>query len=339
MLKREDNLKNREEDLTFVSETVKAFPTQYYIAVSVACDIQCPYCPRQYYKEETARRAGFMDFEKFKKAAPYLRYADYAGFFGLGEPFLNKRFFDFIAEAKSYGAYAATSTHGLSLTAENAEKIIELKMDEIAVSIDSPKRKTFEFLRHGAHFKTIVKNVKYLSKLKEKLKSKTPAIHIASTISSHNVKHIPDMVKFARDLGASRLVFTNLIIVDPENEKLSVAGSELLNSKIEKAMKIGKKIGLEILYFPQNPFPWVKKEREFPAGARFGCLEAWRTLAIEKDGSVRPCCYLEENFGNVFTDDIADIINNEQFKKLRRGFIEKELHPTCRSCANLQVIT
>lgn len=335
----EENKILQKEDLSFSSEIIKAFPTQFYLAVSVVCDIRCPYCPRQYYIEDVKERAGLMDFDNFLKVAPYLKYADYAGFFGLGEPFLNKRFFDFIGEAKKFGAYAATSTHGVSLTPDTCNKLLEVGIDEIAVSIDSPKRKTFEYLRMGADFHAVRKNVLYLNKLKQERNLKKPYIHIAAAISRFNVKQMTDMVYLAKELGAVRIVFTDLIIVNKENHNISVAGHPIFLNKLEKSKKIGKKIGIEVLYFPQNPFPYQKQQkRDFKGDEKFGCYEAWRTLVIERNGVVRPCCYLEEEFGNVFETPIEDIINNDAFKHLRNSFITRNLHPTCQSCANLQII-
>ncbi len=339
MRTREENKILQKEDLTFLSETVKAYPMNYYIAVSVVCDIRCPFCPRQFYKDVVRQNSGLMDYEKFLNFAPYLKYADYAGFFGLGEPFLNKKFFNFISEAKKYGAYAATSTHGLSLTTEVCEKIIDVSLDEIAVSFDSPKKNTFEFLRKGADFAVVKRNVKYLTSLKKQKNSDKPAIHIAAAVSKYNIKHISDMISFAKDIGGSRIVFTNLIIVDEKNESLSVAGTPEFKDKIEKAKKQGEKIGIEVLHFPQNPFPYKKQERTFSGKERFGCYEAWRTFAVERNGMVRPCCYLEADFGNAFEQSIDEIMNNESFRKLRRSFIDKNLNPTCRSCENLQIIT
>lgn len=333
----EENKKLQEQDLTFTSEIVKAFPTQYYLAVSVVCDIRCPYCPRQYYMDELKQKTGIMDFDCFMNVAPYLRYAQYAGFFGLGEPFLNKRFFDFVKEAKAFNAYTATSTHGMSLKPEVCEQLVDLPLDEIAISLDTHKRGTFEYLREGAKYKVVRNNILYLSELKNKKGLSKPVIHIAAAISKFNVKHMKGMVKYSKKLGAVKVVFTNLIIVDKKNKDISVYGTPLFQKNLEKARALGEKIGIEVSYFPQHPFPWEKKERIFKGNEKFGCLEAWRTLAIERDGIVRPCCYLEESFGNAFKEPIADIINNEKFTNLRKGFVTGNLHPVCKSCENLQI--
>jgi MoaA/NifB/PqqE/SkfB family radical SAM enzyme len=326
-------------DASFLSEKALAFPTHYYVAVSVLCDLRCPYCPRQFYKDDIDH--GLMDFAAFKRVAPYLGYANYAGFFGLGEPFLNPRFLDFLVLGKSYGAYVATSTHGMSLMPEVAEKLVAMCMDEIAVSIDGPNRRVFEFLREGANFDQVLNNVRHLNSLKRKKKTNKPAVFIAVVVSVHNVKYLPAMVKLAKELEAERVVVTDLIIVDKKNVGLSVYGTRQFERALRKAKKLGDQLDIEVVYFHQNPFPWKPLEPS-PApveGVRFGCHEAWRSYIIEKNGDMKPCCYIDDVFGNCFEQSFSDILNNEKIAALRRSLMQGQPIPCCANCGNLVRVT
>lgn len=326
-------------DTTFLCEKALAFPTHYYVAVSVLCDLRCPYCPRQFYRDDIDH--GLMDFAEFQRVAPFLRYANYTGFFGLGEPFLNPRFLDFLVLGKSQGAYVATSTHGMSLAPEIAQKLVAMCMDEIAVSIDGPNRRVFEFLRKGANFDQVLRNVRHLNALKRKHKTSKPAVHIAVAVSVHNVKYLPAMVKLAKELEATRVVFTDLIIVDEKNAGLSVYGTRRFARALRKAQEVGKRLNIEVLYFHQNPFPWKPPEpsEALGEGARFGCREAWRSYIIEKNGDMKICCYMDDVFGNCFTQAFSEILNNEKIVAFRHSLMEGRPIPCCAGCGNLIRVT
>jgi MoaA/NifB/PqqE/SkfB family radical SAM enzyme len=326
-------------DASFLSEKALAFPTHYYVAVSALCDLHCPYCPRQFYKDNVDH--GLMDFAEFQRIAPFLRYANYAGFFGLGEPFLNPRFLDFLVLGKTQGAYVATSTHGMSLVPETAQKLVAMCMDEVAVSIDGPNRRVFEFLREGADFDRVLRNVKHLNALKRKHKTSKPAVYIAVAVSVHNVKYLPAMVKLAKELEAERVVFTDLIIVDKKNVGLSVYGKRRFARALRKAKELGRRLNIEVVYFHQNPFPWKPPEppEELSEGVRFGCPEAWRSYIIEKNGDMKICCYMEDVFGNCFSQPFSEILNNEKVVALRRSLMEGRPIPCCAACGNLMRVT
>lgn len=326
-------------DASFLCEKALAFPTHYYVAVSVLCDLRCPYCPRQFYQDDIDH--GLMDFAEFQRIAPFLRYANYAGFFGLGEPFLNPRFLDFLVLGKSQGAYVATSTHGMSLVPEIAQKLVAMCVDEVAVSIDGPNRRVFEFLREGASFDQVLQNVRHLNSLKHKHKTSKPAVFLAVAVSVHNVKYLPAMVKLAKELEAAQVVFTDLIIVDKKNADLSVYGTHRFARALRKAEELGRRLNIEVLYFHQNPFPWKPPEpTELPnEGARFGCREAWRSYIIEKNGDMKICCYMDDVFGNCFTQPLSEILNNEKIVAFRRSLMEGRPIACCASCGNLVRVT
>jgi len=48
---------------------------------------------------------------------------------------------------------------------------------------------------------------------------------------------------------------------------------------------------------------------------------------------VRPCCFFEEKLGSVATHSLPDVVEGEEFRKLRRELVTGELRPNCRSCS------
>ena len=59
-------------------------------------------------------------------------------------------------------------------------------------------------------------------------------------------------------------------------------------------------------------------------------------IGILVDGTVVPCCLDSAgiiNLGNVYKQDLNDIISSEIFNSLKKGFMEnKKIHELCKKC-------
>jgi MoaA/NifB/PqqE/SkfB family radical SAM enzyme len=284
---------------------------------------------------------GLMSLSDFAKVVDYLAYAEIAYLFGIGEPFLHPGLFDFIKMARPTGVKLSTNTHGMSLKPHICEKILDSGLDEIAISFDGATSETFEFLRAGAKFKTVVDNIIKLQEMKRRRGIDLPELQFATVISRHNVREMLGVVKLAKKLGIRRIVFTDMIMVNPENAELSVAKTDLLLENMQRAKEFGNKAGIEILYFYQYPFPWKKD----PApdwkghGRRLACQDLWRLCIIDRQGGMKSCCYYPGTSGNVFQTPLSDIINNEASRSLRRRLLEGDPPECCINCGMLKELT
>lgn len=324
-------------DASFLSDAVLALPSVYYAGLCAVCNIRCPYCPRQNFPDEVDN--GLMSFDEFKKIVEYLNYAEIVFLFGIGEPFLHPQFFDFVREAKTTGVRTSTNTHGMSLKAENREKIIESGLDEISISFDGADEKVFNFLRAGADFNTVAGNIAALQRLKKERGSETPELQFATAVSRHNVHQMSEIVRLARKLGIRKVVFTNLIILHEENAEVSVAKTDLFVDNLEEAKAVGARLGIEIEYWPQHPFPWKKEPMPEPDPARrvrHACPDLWRLGIIDRVGGMKSCCYYDKMSGNVFQTPMPDVFNNEASRALRRSLLEGRLMDCCVNCGMLR---
>ncbi|MDX2177479.1 MAG: radical SAM protein [Candidatus Sumerlaeia bacterium] len=325
-------------DQTYLSERTVGRPTHYDIAVSVVCNIKCPFCPRQTFGDEV--KSGLLKQEHFDPVAPHLEVSHKTGLYGLGEPFLNKNFMRYLKETKARGSYAMTSSHGMSLTSEMIDTILDSGLDELCVSMDGPTPRTFNFLRDGADFDTVCRNVGELLRRRGARGQELPRVHIACAVSKYNVWHMAGMVRLALRLGADRLVFSNLVLDHPEHAHASIVGTRMFHWNLARAKKAAERAGLECFYFPQKPFPWLELPNPAPRkGVRHGCPSAWRSLIIERDGNVKPCCYLATSFGNTAEAPMEEIFNSGKARELRRSFIEGTYWDACKGCGQFSEIT
>ena len=120
------------------------------------------------------------------------------------------------------------------------------------------------------------------------------------------------------------------IIVDKIISHYKIDDDIIDKIKHEKATKIAKNIYLDKNY----EFEWPKISSEKSDVGT--CLGTRDHIAILSDGNVTPCCLDSDGvitFGNIFYEDLDDILNNELFKKINTGFKNKMVVASlCKSC-------
>lgn len=112
---------------------------------------------------------------------------------------------------------------------------------------------------------------------------------------------------------------------------------EALETKYGTAIGTSKSIMIaHNVYFDiEEEFMWPDLANHFEekSGTCMGC----RThIGILVDGTVVPCCLDSEgiiSLGNIYKQDLHDIINSDLFKELKSGFLNhKKIHPLCLKC-------
>ncbi len=324
-------------DSTWLSPKTRARPTHYDVAVSVVCNIKCPFCPRQTFGDEVV--SGLMKEEHYNPIVPHLEVSQRTGLYGLGEPFLNKRFFPFLRAAKERGTYCMTSSHGMTLNKAMIGRVIESELDELCISIDGATPRTFAYLRSGADFHTVVRNVSELLRRRNEAGKRAPRVHIACAVSKYNVWQMKAMVRLTHEMGADKLAFSNLVLDHKEHAHASVAGTRIFRFNLRRAMREADRLGLECVYFYQKPFPWREEQAPPPrGGVRYGCPSAWRQLIVERDGNLKPCCYLDTSLGNSAERPMEEQFNSGAAVALRRSFTEGKYLEACKGCGQFTQI-
>ena len=99
--------------------------------------------------------------------------------------------------------------------------------------------------------------------------------------------------------------------------------------KNEKNIKIKDKIYVD----KDNEFDWPSITNHNSCGF---CYALKTHIAILVDGTVVPCCLDSNgiiNLGNIYNDEIDDIINSERYKKLQKSIQDrKPSEKLCQSC-------
>ena len=308
-------------------EIIKNKPMIAQIEPNSTCNLKCQMCIR----EKIGVPIGTMTFKNFKIIVDKLDCLFKLHLSGQGEPFLNPELFSMIKYANQRGASVFFTTNGTVLTKEIINKICEVDIGEMAVSLDSPIKEKYEAIRKGANFDQVIKNVKELTKQIKEKKKKT-IVGLTTIIFKENIKELPEFVKLADFLGIKKIGFQKLQekkdYTDKygsfaKNQRVKEMNKEILK-EIELAKKLAKEKGITLIFDEEKSL---------------GCIWPWRSIYITWNGFVTPCCkildYRTPSFGNLLEEDLESIWNGKEYQKYRKFLKKRKALPSCVGCSSL----
>ena len=148
-----------------------------YIEVTTKCNFSCITCIRSSWQDELAH----MDWETFEnilnslKELPALQSVHFGGF---GEPLMHPKIFDMLKAVKGLGLKVEMITNGSYLQEEVIQKLIDLELDVLFTSLDSPDEEEYNEIRQGANFKNVYDNIVNLQAMKRDRKAQKPELGI-----------------------------------------------------------------------------------------------------------------------------------------------------------------
>jgi radical SAM protein with 4Fe4S-binding SPASM domain len=237
---------------------------------------------------------------------------------GLGEPMLHPEIFSMIRFVKESGLKVSLIDNFTLIDREKTLALIDSGLDFLYVSFDNVSKEAFEKRRVGACFETVVENIKLFVKTKNEVKAKHPVFIFKSTISQNNFAEIPQLIKFAEDLGADGINFGKMMDQDE---------SRIINPPTLDEKDLPKS---KIAVYP------CELSESYQCDATRGCY-------VTFDGKVLPCGLMAESvsrarypqlqLGDLNSDTITNIWRSSGFRNLRKGIESSEYLIECKTCA------
>lgn len=159
---------------------LRDMPLHLDIESTSYCNLRCTFCDRQILVDKGM--LGSMDMVLFRHILD--QFDDANRLWGVkfsyrGEPLLNKNIPEMIRYAKSRGVLDVYfNTNAMLLTENICCEIIEAGLDRISISIDGTDRCSYESVRIGAKFDTVVRNIETLLEIRDKMHSLIPKVRI-----------------------------------------------------------------------------------------------------------------------------------------------------------------
>lgn len=218
---------------------------------------------------------------------------------GGGEPFLTE--FDEICEVVNGRLKISVTTNGSIL---NSKIINTLRKHDVkvTVSLDSLDKEHFENCRKGLCLEQIVKNIKLLAADVVIRKN----LSIRMTINKYNMEDVYDLVYFCEKMQIPKLKINSTnyfgrakvnpkIITEFSDFMCKLAELERFNSQKDSKVEIELPI------------------RKYLSEGKTICSLGKNSIYVNPKGIVFPCAFSENllEFGNIITDNIADIIEKK----------------------------
>lgn len=281
------------------------FPKVVLIDTVSFCNLACSMCVHP----EMTRKKGVMSWGLFTKIIDEIAAEDknvrvWMVFFG--EPLILKNrkpsIFEMIRYAKDKGLTdVVTNTNACLMDEDASRKLVEAGLDAIYIGLDAFSADTYSTIRVKGDYDTTVKNIQYLLRLKEEMKSDKPEVFVQFVEMDNNAHEKEAFIDFWSKQGAK--------------------------------VKIRPKVSWAGLIDAPN---LVLGDAE-----RWPCYWAMQTMSISDQGKVVTCAVdLDARFiaGDVNEKSLKDVWNGT-LKELRTMHLEKrfvDLPAICRNCKDWQ---
>lgn len=283
------------------------FPLHLDYEMMFRCNLRCPMCLMSLPVEERSRYGepekrldpvtvrGLIDqgAEAGQKAM---------GFGGLWEPLLAPELADIIAHGRRQGLVDVMfNTNGLLLTEKTGRALIEAGLTRLMISLDAATAATYDKMRSGSDFETVVANIENFLDLRRRL---------------------------GRTLPLTRLSFCRTAV----NEHELPAFLERWHGRVDffSIQAYGRYDSADPPDFPRgrNPAP--------PPGR---CAQPHKRLLVRHNGQVLPCCDasgLPLVMGDVYEQSLVEIWRGPQLDKLRSALAGGDFSGPAANCLACQ---
>lgn len=322
---------------------VPELPAILYLETTNRCDSLCQTCIRTF---QTLEQPKDLTLEELTQIVDQFPRLDRVILHGIGEPLLNPHLFRMIAYLKERGVGVLFNSDAIGLTDKKRRSIIESGMDELRISMDAVTAETYRAIRGVPMFHRVVENVTALVALQQELGVPTPMISLWFTAIKKNLHELPDFIRLAGKIGATRVNVQRLVHYGQglavQDQSLHGELTALEAEMLEEATRLSHALGIGLSASgnttPEDSF--TPEERERPWS---GCQRPWSLSYVTANGNVLPCCispwtakdYAGLILGNAFTEPFAEIWNGERYQQFRMRFETTEAPDPCRGCGRL----
>ncbi|MCX7767017.1 MAG: radical SAM protein, partial [Candidatus Sumerlaeia bacterium] len=299
-------------DKVFRRGRLLARPLRIHLEVNDICNLRCRMCARQ--SDAFPKNRGEMSMKVVERLQPWFRYASYVGLAGNGEPFLHSQIVNILRLINSAGAIPSVVTNATLLNDSLIDALLDLKMLILVVSIDGASQESFEFIRQGASFHSVIENLELLNRRKQQLGKTFPVVNFIVCVMRQNLGELSKLVELAHRMGASLVILQNLLPYNDWARESIVRDKKLLDQAVLTAQQIGAKLNVKVEYVPLG-VPLVQRSPEVPDfRSGYYCDFLWQQLHVEVDGTVRFCCFWTQGSnGNLLSTSPDDLWNSDRF--------------------------
>lgn len=317
---------------------LESLPLRIFLEPSKLCNISCVMCRSPEYLTSLKKEGSeicTMSWEVFEKLKQLFPTALDIIPSGWGEPYTNSHFPEMLSEIRRLNdkALIGFNTNALLIGTEEAENLIANNVHHITISIDSPYKTNYEYIRRGASYDTLVRNIQRIIKIRRKRRAKHPKLHFEYVVMNMNVLDMSEFVTFSAKFDPQSIVFSNVGNIPPTFEYLRLKSHQPFIDVYLDAKDRAEKQGIIIAGNAVDSFEKLidttastdSTEQIPPCGGQtsFGlkCHEPFQTVFVSCSGKVNPCCVAATiTMGDLKYQRFDELWNGKTYQQFRNAF-------------------
>jgi len=302
------------------------------ITLSNKCNLSCIMCLTRNVPWELPEKIIKEIFALF----PYLEKIMWQG----GEVFVLDYFEEILSAASQYpNLRQSIVTNGLLITEKMAEKLVKNNV-ELTFSIDGVTKETYEYIRRGANFEILIRNLNLILELRKRHNSNM-ILNLNVAIMKSNYRQLENFIDFAQEYGFGFVCLMPIhihlktpedIFTNQDIEALSFI-TEVSPKIEEKAQEYGIRLENRLPTLnSKNDNSSFENDIEINPQKKFLCHIPWQQLYIDYDGSVRPdcLCKIQKSAGSLLKNlSLEEIWNNQVMQEYRRKIVNHDYLDLC----------
>ena len=269
------------------------------------------------------------------------RYKPVVQLSGHGETLLHPDFMEMLEETIGAGCKVTFQTNGTLLSPRIVERIVDLGVEGIVISLDGATPEVFDQIRRRARLDKILANIRQLNEEKKRRSTDRPRLGIEFVAMRRNIHELPGVVRLAGQLGAVHVQVAELIEFNLTRGE-SLSGSPAILPWVVKAEEEARRWSIPLILPPRIPGRNLAETREAlvqlgTAGEgypelRKTCREPWEKISVQFNGVVQPCCMITDSHGNLLHESFEAIWSGPKYQRLRDSLMSDHPLPVCEKC-------
>ena len=203
------------------------------------------------------------------------------------------------------------------------------------ISIDAAKKETYEYLKRGASWDKLCKNLEMIKEARKNRASKMKTLFNA-VISKSNYKEMMEMLEMAKRYDFDRIRFQPIFGTGEENIFLNrdMEAIKCIYDLLDLVEARAEEYGIDVLVdplFPTKKHPRYKDlNMKYVEGNNYsvtkargkvvGCAMPWKKIVIDSKGTMRTCINSNDYLGDSNKETIKDFWNNKGMQTYRKYF-------------------
>ncbi len=292
------------------------FPTLFQVQTNNLCNGVCIMCPIAQQKNTKPGKMTDEVFEKIiKEITEHTTKDTFLWLHLQNEPLTDPTVFDKIRRVQKISNGTLRTglvTNGMLLTEEKIKELNTTNLDRICFSIDAATEKTYQHIRKGLDYHTVLKNIENLRSSKTHVK-----IFVRFIWQKDNYPELNAFKKYWKNKGIAR----EIGMVNNRAGAVSHFEDITLTSR-------------------SIPFQYrlIQNMLLLLTG---GCYHLSNSFNILYNGDVIMCCndyHKKTILGNVQRNSIKEIWVSKGYQMIREALFQKDFgkNPECRSCSLIQ---